>query len=197
LRKSLPHRALADPLTSPAAAFVSVPPALPDDAPWGVYAEGVRIIALRALGDAALADDVAQEAVTRAIAAVAEGRDVDDLGAFVYGIARHLIADAHRGRARTVPLGAVPEPPAPQTDALDAAIAAEDAGRVRAAIAQLPEGERELLYLYFVEGLHADDIARRLRESPVTIRKRKSRALERLRQVFAGHDSRRPTTEQP
>jgi RNA polymerase sigma-70 factor (ECF subfamily) len=155
-----------------------------------VYAAGIRLLALRALGDASLADDIAQEAVTRAIAAIASGRgdSIADVGGFVYGIARHLIADVHRARGRTVELDAVPEPPAPAVNALDAAIAEEDRRRVRAALDELPPADRDLLRCFFLEGLRAEEVGERLGETPVNIRKRKSRALERLRRLF-GHES--------
>src|ERR1700674_4454018 len=63
---------------------------------------GIRLMALRALGDADAADDVAQESLARAV-------DVlrcppANLGAYVAGIARHVIADHFRMRQRVVPL---------------------------------------------------------------------------------------------
>lgn len=156
-----------------------------------MYADGVRLIALRALGERSLADDIAQEAVARAIAVLAEGRGetIGDLRAFIYGIARHLIADAHRARDRTVALDGVAEPPEPRLDALETTIADEERRQVRAALKELPPRDRNILRLCFFEGLDAVAIAARLRESVVTIRKRKSRALERLRRAFFnGHE---------
>lgn len=162
---------------------------------WEVVREGVRIIALRALGNASLAEDIAQESVARAIAALDSNRadSIGDVGAFVYGIARHLIADVHRGSGRSVSIDSVAAPPAPHVDALNAVIADEDAARVRVAVSQLPAGDRDLLRLYFVEGLQADEIAKRLREPMVNVRKRKSRALERLRRIFLGCHAEAPS----
>lgn len=163
---------------------------------WGVYAEGVRLIALRALGDPAQAADVAQEAITRAIASLADGRPdpIRDVGGFVYGIARHIIADLHRSQSRNVPIDETPEVPTAHPDALESAIAEEDRQRVRSALQELPASDRDLLHDFFVDGLTADVIAARLGETPVNIRKRKSRALERLRRVFGGHGKRSGAT---
>lgn len=165
---------------------------------WEVYAAGVRLVALRALGNPALADDIAQEAVARAISMVAADRAdaVADMGAFVYGIARHLIADVHRARDRTIPLDAIAEPAEVAIDALEAAIATEERQLVRAALAGLSVSDRNILRLTFFDGLNADEIARRLRDSAVNIRKRKSRALQRLRRAFlGGHAAGARTTE--
>ena len=166
----------------------SPPSPASEQPPWHVYVEGVRLIALRRLGDASLADDVAQEAITRAIASLAAGRSepIGDLGAFVYGIARHLITDLHRGGGRTVPLDSVAEPLEPRADALDQAIASEERHQVHEALAQLDPADRQLLTQFFVEGLDADAIATRLGSTAVNIRKRKSRLLERLRRLVRG-----------
>lgn len=160
-----------------------------DDPQWRTLADGIRLIALRALGDATQAEEVAQEAITRGLATLAQTREAPilDLGGFVYGIARHLIADIHRGRGRTISLDAVVEPEAQSANALDAMIAAEEAGRVRIALEELPAPDRDLLRLFFVDGLQAEEIGLRLGEPPANIRKRKSRALMRLRATF-GHD---------
>lgn len=162
----------------------------PADHPWQLYANGVRLIALRALADPAAADDVAHEAIARAMSALASrSGEIGDLRAFIYGIARHLIADAHRAAKRTLPIDSIPELPAPAIDALDATIGAEDWSRVHAAIRNLSERDRDLIELFFVEGLAADAVAVRLGDTPVNIRKRKSRVLERVRRALSGHDS--------
>lgn len=155
---------------------------------WDLYARGVRLIALRALGNAAMADDIAQESIARAMAkaAVAPPGTIADMGAFVHGIARHLIADVHRGADRLVPLDDVEEPGVTGIDVLSALIADEERARVREAIAQLSEGDRDILRWSFFDGLQPDEIARRIRQSAVSVRKRKSRALDRLRRAFFG-----------
>lgn len=162
-----------------------------DEQPWALYADGIRLIAMRALGDPALADEVAQESVTRAIASLATAREqpIIDVGGFVFGIARHLIADVHRARGRTQSLDSVPEPRTQSPTALEIVIADEDARKVRSALHELAPSDRNLLRLFYVDGLDADEIGQRLGETSVTIRKRKSRALERLRRAFTGHES--------
>jgi RNA polymerase sigma factor (sigma-70 family) len=151
---------------------------------------GLRLMALRALGDADAAEEAAQETLGRALAALADGRapEIHNLGAFVHGIARHVIADVRRARWRLVGADALANQPDPASteDALGRAVAAEERERVRAALRRLSSGDREILHLSFYEGLTPAEVADRLGEPPLRVRKRKSRALERLRRVFLG-----------
>ena len=152
---------------------------------------GLQILALRSLGSMAAAEEAAQETLTRALVALQNGqpRDLDKIPAFVSGIARHVIADACRARTKEVPLDAMPEPAAAPVDALAALISTAEQEAVHAALAQLSSAERELLRLAFFEGLTPGDIAARLGQPAERIRKRKSRALERLRAAFLGAGS--------
>ena len=70
---------------------------------------GVRIIALRELGDRDAADDVVQETLARTLKALASEqlRDPLRLGAFVRGIAHNVIADVIRKKTKR---GTEPEP---------------------------------------------------------------------------------------
>lgn len=149
---------------------------------------GLQIMALRALGDPEAAEEAVQETLVRALEAVRDGRprDPEKLGAFVRGIARHVIADIQRGRRRSAPLQAVPETEhgTGRDDALTALVTAEERERVRLALTQLSAGDRDILHLSFFEGLTPVEIAERLGEPALRIRKRKSRALRRLREAF-------------
>ncbi len=143
-------------------------------------------MALHRLGDADLADEVAQETLARTVAAIRGGRagDIQSLGAFVHGIARHVIVDLSRGRQRQAGsdgLASAPDPATLDRDALGLVISNEERAQVRAALGRLDAGDREILHLSFYEGLTPAEVALRLSKDPVVIRKRKSRALERLR----------------
>jgi RNA polymerase sigma-70 factor (ECF subfamily) len=61
----------------------------------------------------------------------------------------------------------------------------EEADRVRAALAQLAEGDREVLVLRYLEGLSNPDIAAALGISEGAVKMRHLRALERLRGLLA------------
>ena len=164
--------------------------------------EGIRLLALRRLGDVALAEDVAQEAIARGLVAIREGRPADPerLGAYFRGIALHVITDLYRDRGNAGPVSrAGTSPPDPRSSSpLDDTIRQERAGRVRGALHRLSAGDRELLRLCYYEGLTSAEIARRKGEPAPRVRKRKQRALERLARQLderPGHTPPVPATE--
>ena len=161
---------------------------------------GLQILALRALGDLDAAEEAVQETLVRAEEAVRNARlkDPDKLGAFVQGIARHVFADTHHALQRATPLDSVPESDratgAP--DPLSALITDEERKHVRKAMTQLSATDHEVLHLSFFEGLTPVEIGERLGEPALRIRKRKSRALSRLRQAFSRVGP-KPVTKRP
>ncbi|HEY6060183.1 MAG TPA: sigma-70 family RNA polymerase sigma factor [Gemmatimonadales bacterium] len=163
---------------------------------------GVRLIALHSLGSADAADEAVQETLARAVTALSNGQLADPakLPAFVAGIARHVIADTLRARGRVVSIDSVPAARhlSSDPDALGALVSADERARVRTELARLPAADRELLRLCYFEGLTPGEIAGHLGEPAERVRKRKSRALERLRRAFRGepgHDESSSATE--
>lgn len=155
---------------------------------------GLLIMATRALGDPVAAEEVAQETLVRLLTALAEGRSPDGpggLGAYAHGIAKHVIADRHRRHERhpTQPMPSENGPAAVRdgtADPLTRLISAEERDRVRRALRRLSAEDREVLRLSFFEGLRPAEIASARGEPPPRVRKRKERALERLRRAFFG-----------
>jgi RNA polymerase sigma factor (sigma-70 family) len=166
---------------------------------------GLHLLAVRALGTVDAAEEAVQETFARAVTALARDQLADPakLPAFVAGIARHVVVDMVRARRRLVSLDALPSTaqPSHDPDTLGALVTAGEQARVRAALALLTVSDRDLLRLCYVEGLAPGEIAERTGEPPERIRKRKSRAMERLREAFHGAgaprhaDARLPTRE--
>jgi RNA polymerase sigma-70 factor, ECF subfamily len=130
------------------------------------------------------ADDIAQEVCLAAMTALPRYKDQGrPFLAFVYGIAAHKVADAHRAvaRNRSEPTDEVPErfaaEPGPEQLALDA----ESNARMSALLQVLPEKQREILILRVVVGLSADETAVAVGSSPGAVRVAQHRALARLR----------------
>ena len=151
-----------------------------------VLRAGIRLMALHALGDADAADEVAQESLARAVDALNNATLVSSVGAYVAGIARHVIADHFRARSRTVPLDTIaPEQLADDSaDALSALCTEGEHARVRVALLELSDNDRDLMRLCYFDGLTPTEVATKLGMPPERIRQRKVRALDRLRAAF-------------
>jgi RNA polymerase sigma factor (sigma-70 family) len=196
LSGSVVVRALVAPLVTVSDPATPKPGALNPPVDLERLRSGLRIIALRALGDADAADDAVQEALSRAIEALAAGRleDPSRLAAYVAGIVRHVCAHVLRDRKDTLAIdddAARVQYPELQThfDPLEALIGAAESERLTKAFGALAPDEQRLLRLCFHEGRTPGDIASELGEPAERVRKRKSRALERLRRAFLGDAS--------
>ena len=135
------------------------------------------------------ADDVAQEVCLAAMTALPRYRDQGrPFLAFVYGIAAHKVADAHRalGRNRAEPTDALPERVAADPGPEQLAIEAESSARMAALLSVLPEKQREILILRVVVGLSAEETAEAIDSSPGAVRVAQHRALARLRTEIIG-----------
>ena len=182
------------------------PPAL-DGEGLEVLRSGLRIVALRSLGDLEAAEEAAQEALVRGLEAIDKGRlnHPENPGAYFRGILRHVIADTVRRQRRTVSLEKVPETPdlSPSSDALQLLISEEQKVLVDQMMAELSPQARECLRLSFFRGLSPREIALRLGEPAARIRKRRSRALQKIREAIQqgagseeGHETERQSTRE-
>jgi len=148
---------------------------------------GLRIVALQELGDPVASEEVVQETIARVLSALRDDRlnDPTKLAAYAHSVARHVIADEYRSRARSSNLRSrlgqqASDPPG----ALENLISADERTRLRFALRGVGGRDRQILRLSFEEGLSCAEIARRHAEPAARIRKRKSRALQRLREAF-------------
>ncbi len=135
------------------------------------------------------ADDVAQEVCLATIQALPRYQDQGrPFLAFVYGIASHKVADAHRaaGRNRSEPTDSVPERFSLDAGPEQMAIQADSAARMKQLLAVLPEKQREILTLRIVVGLSAEETAEAVGSTPGAVRVAQHRALARLKSEIAG-----------
>ena len=127
-------------------------------------------------GDLAEAENVLQEANARAFARWSRVGDYDLPEAWVRRVAINLAAMAERSlrrRARALlRLGPPPLVPELSPDLLD----------LRAALAALPLGQRQVIVLHHLVGLPVEEVARELRLAPGTVKSR----LARGRAAMAG-----------
>jgi RNA polymerase sigma-70 factor, ECF subfamily len=134
----------------------------------------------------ASADDVAQEVCLAVLTALPSYRDHGrPFLAFVYGIAAHKVADAHRAaqRNRSEPVPEVPDGPAEEDGPEQRALREELSQQLNALLAQLPDKQQEILLLRVVVGLSAEQTAAVVDSSPGAVRVAQHRALTRLREL--------------
>ncbi len=139
------------------------------------------------------ADDVAQEVCLAAIQALPRYRDQGrPFLAFVYGIAAHKVADAHRAAARNraEPTDVVPERMSLDTGPEQSALDSEASARMAKLLSVLPEKQREILILRVVVGMSADETAEAVGSTAGAVRVAQHRALARLKSEItaAGRD---------
>ncbi|MGD0089258.1 MAG: RNA polymerase sigma factor [Planctomycetota bacterium] len=134
------------------------------------------------------ADDLAQEVFVKAYKGLGALQEPERFTAWLYGIASHVCADAARARRRhrgEASLDSAPEMEADAVEfaALDLDVGREDAAVLRA-LGELPEEQRLVLTLRYLEDLSPKEIAERLGEPRGTIRSRLHHALSYLHVAF-------------
>jgi RNA polymerase sigma-70 factor, ECF subfamily len=132
----------------------------------------------------ASADDVAQEVCLAVLTALSTYRDQGrPFLAFVYGIAAHKVADAHRAAARNraEPVAEVPDEPELDAGPEQRAMRVEMTSRMAELLQVLPAKQREILVLRVVVGLSAEETADAVGSTPGAVRVAQHRALTRLR----------------
>ena len=135
------------------------------------------------------ADDLAQEVFVKAFKGLGALQEPERFARWLYGIAGHVLADAARARRRR--MGEVGLESGPELEARDhreLAAMSLDFGRESAevlrALGELPEEQRLVLTLRYLENLSPKEIAERLGEPRGTIRSRLHHALSYLHVAF-------------
>jgi RNA polymerase sigma-70 factor, ECF subfamily len=145
--------------------------------------------ARRRLFDDLLAEDAVSETMTRALDNIDrftwQGGGFD---AWLYGIARNVVHELTRVRARTT---ALPEVARATTERgpEEHAVASDEKSAMRHAFGRLGDEDREILELRVHAGLSSDEVGRLLGKQPGAVRMAQARALQRLRVILeeVGH----------
>jgi RNA polymerase sigma-70 factor (ECF subfamily) len=117
--------------------------------------------ARRMLRDPAEAEDVAQEAMLRLWRMAPGWRPGEaQVSTWLWRVAANLVTDRLRRRRGGLDLEAVPEPEDPAPSALQVLQQADRAAALEAALAALPERQRQAVVLRHIEGLPNPEIAR-------------------------------------
>ena len=141
-------------------------------------------LAARLLGSADLARDAAQEASIAAMADLGRLRAPDRFGAWFCGIALNVARRWLRQLRAELPASRTdrmwPEPVTDEPGPDERAELAELAAGVRAAVAQLAEGQREAVFLFYLQGLTHREVAAELSISVGAVKARLHQARAAL-----------------
>lgn len=143
--------------------------------PLGMYA-------LRIVDDADVAEDLVEEAFTKAWQGVREGREIENFKSYMYRSVRNECISYLRSVREKVSLEEIPEADEENEDT-----SVRDA-RIWRAIEDLPARCREVFLLSKRDGLSNDEIAEELGLSVKTVKNQMTKAFSRLREALSsGH----------
>lgn len=144
----------------------------------------VLLVAKIRLRDDETAHDVAQEVMLGVLRAIRAGRlnSHDHLPGYVLGTARNMINTSFRSRRSEVDPGEVVVDR--RASPSEVAELHEQAELVRRTFDELDPVDRAILGLTLVEGMKPGQIAQRLGMKGELVRKRKSRALRKVREII-------------
>ena len=155
------------------------------------YGRLVFSLALNALGNAATAEEVTQDVFLRLWDKAATYRsDQGQVNTWLSRITRNRAIDMLRQQRvrpeqHSVEWAEVPDASAPQIEGPEEEVArASEQQRVRAAVAQLPEEQRQVLALAFFQGYSHSQIATALGQPLGTVKTRIRLAMSRLRELL-------------
>lgn len=143
-------------------------------------------------GDRAEAEDVTQETLLRLWRQAPDWRaDGPPVRAWAYRVAANLCTDRLRRRARRgdVALDAVTEPPDPGASTPARMMQATRAAALEAALADLPERQRQAVILRHIEGLSNPEIARIMDTGVEAVESLTARGKRALQAALAGRKS--------
>lgn len=170
------------------------------DAIYDAYRPRVFAFLVRVTRNRALAEDLVQETFLRLARSAPDLSPDTPLRAWLFRVARNLAVDHRRWALldfdRLFELSLWPRPVTDATATpLDLAEASETQLRLEAALSELSVEHREVVLLISVEGLEPSEAATVLEVSPEVVRKRLSRARERLAAALSrnGRTERMPT----
>lgn len=131
------------------------------------------------------AEDVAQEVFIKAFKNLSTLQKPEQFARWLYGIAGHVAADSARARKRKHEdrLDRAPEAAVAVESYRQEGMAQEQLSVLRA-LTELPEDQRMVLTLRYMEGLTPKEIAERLGEPRGTVRSRLHHALSFLQSAF-------------
>jgi RNA polymerase sigma-70 factor, ECF subfamily len=129
-------------------------------------------------------DDVVQETLTRLLVALRDDkiRNPESMGAFISGICNHVISEYRRRLWREPPVD--PDMPVREPAVNPVAENYEARQAIAAVVRELPERDRRLLQLFYLDEMDKEEICRREGISDGQFRVALFRARRRFREIY-------------
>ena len=147
------------------------------------YDRAVYHLAYRTMRDEEEAKDVTQEAFFKAYRSLKTFKPGAKFSTWIFAIAYHACCDRLNRRKRYSD-EELPDRADPSRGPAESVIAADEAHRLRQAIAELPEKYRTVVTLYHLQGKQYDEIATVLGIPVGTVKTHLFRAKEQLRRML-------------
>jgi RNA polymerase sigma-70 factor (ECF subfamily) len=140
-----------------------------------------------------LAEDARQETFVRVLVALKKKGSLENpegLGAFVNAVCNNVLLETYRSGGRTTPLEdeAAERTPADEPSVETRVLKFEERVKVRDAIAELPQKDKDLLRWLFFEDRDKDEICRELEIDRQYLRVLLHRAKQRFRERFVSRE---------
>ena len=149
------------------------------------YVKKIYRFVLLKVNSAEIAEDLTSEVFMRGWQSFkGQGPDkIDNLQAFLYQIARNLLADHYRQetKAQLVSVEYAPLLPDARQDLEEMSFIQSDMERVKAALVNINDDYREVIVWYYLDELKVPEIAKILDKSEPTVRVLIHRALQALK----------------
>jgi RNA polymerase sigma-70 factor, ECF subfamily len=158
---------------------------------YNEYNSGLYVYAMYLLGDPDLAEECVSETFSRFLKAVYSGSGPQShLKAYLYRIAHNWITDCFRRKA-PVPLETIEDMPSDNDQLSLQNIVDKNIrqSRIRTALKQLIETQRQVIVLRFLEGWDNEEIASAISKPPSAIKSIQYRAIENLKKILAPEEA--------
>lgn len=152
---------------------------------YDVHVDAVYRYAFFRVRSDAEAEDVTSEVFQRALVAMPRYEPRRPFLAFLYTIARNVVADRFRKVRPTAPFEDAIKHESELAGPEETSIRLDEARRIREAIGKLTELQQEVIVLKFIEGRETKEIARITGKPEATVRGIQMRALAALRGLIS------------
>jgi len=128
--------------------------------------------------------DLVQETFMKTWNHISIGNEIENIKAFLYRVVNNLIIDYYRKSKSSSLDNLLDGGFDPQGDGADSIVASSEISLIKKGLSFLPEKDREVIVMRYVDGLSLQEISRTLEESENAISVRLHRALKKAKEII-------------